>query len=171
MDSVKEGENVITSELADGWYRGAQGAWGHTYIYGTQTQIICQLELTNHAGMTKTVCTDSLWDWSCDGKRLFADLKESEVVDARGMPSYSGKARAVKFNAVLSASDNFPVKRHERFMPVLITTLSGKTVLDLGKNISGSVGFRLSAKNVQKLFLASGPGRYIPVSAGPENTL
>lgn len=99
------------------------------------------------------------------------DLKESEVVDARRKPSYSGKARAVKFNAVLSASDNFPVKRHERFTPVLITTPSGKTVLDFGKNISGSVGFRLSAKNVQKLFLASGPGRYIPVSAGPENTL
>lgn len=153
---VKEGENVITAELADGWYRGAQGAWGHTYIYGTQTKLICQLELTNHAGMTKTVCTNSSWDWSCDGKRLFADLKEGEVVDARRKPSYSGKARAVKFNAVLSASDNFPVKRHERFTPVLITTPSGKTVLDFGQNISGSVGFRLSAKNGQKLFLRMG---------------
>ena len=153
---VQEGGNVLTAELADGWYRGAQGALGHTYVYGTQTKLICQLELTNHAGMITTICSNGSWQWSNDGARLFADLKDGEVVDANKTPSYSGKAREISFCGNLCCSDNFPVTRHEKFVPKLIITPSGKKVLDFGQNHSGFVGFCLQAHKGQKLFMRMG---------------
>ena len=43
---LKAGENVLTVQLADGWYRGSCGAWGLRNQYGTQTKLLAQLELT-----------------------------------------------------------------------------------------------------------------------------
>lgn len=37
---LKNGENEITVELADGWYRGSCGAWGLKNQYGTQTKLL-----------------------------------------------------------------------------------------------------------------------------------
>lgn len=153
---LREGENCLCAELADGWYRGAQGAWGHAYIYGRQTKLLCQLELTDESGRVTTLGTDGAWEWSGDGPRRFADLKEGEYVDARLSPSYSSRAKETDFRAALSCSDNYPVTRHERFTPSLIVTPSGKRVLDFGQNLSGFVGFRLSAAAGQTLFLRMG---------------
>ena len=46
---LENGENVITVELADGWYRGSCGAWGLRNQYGTQTKLYAQLEITDIA--------------------------------------------------------------------------------------------------------------------------
>ena len=43
---VREGENELTVQLADGWYRGSTGAWGIRNQYGTVTKLLAQLELT-----------------------------------------------------------------------------------------------------------------------------
>lgn len=34
-EQLKDGENTISFELADGWYRGSVGAWGMQYYYGS----------------------------------------------------------------------------------------------------------------------------------------
>lgn len=135
---LQSGENDLTVELADGWYRGSSGAKGRTNTYGTQSKLLAQLELTHTDGRMETVCTDESWRWSNDGPIRFADLKDGEVVDARFAPSYSGKARRIKYTANLTASDNVPVMERERFSPVeRITTPSGKTVLKFPQNLSG----------------------------------
>ena len=36
-------ENVLTVQLADGWYRGSTGAWGLRNQYGTETKLLAQL--------------------------------------------------------------------------------------------------------------------------------
>ncbi len=153
---IKAGENVLQIELADGWYRGAQGAWGHTYIYGRRTKLLAQLEMEDVYGNATNVYTDGAFSWSNDGERLFADLKEGEVVDANRVPSFSKRAKTVKFNAVLTASNNYAVKKHEKFVPTLITTPSGKRVLDFGQNLSGFIGFSVRAEKGQKILLRMG---------------
>ncbi len=153
---VSKGENIFDIELADGWYRGALGAWGHTYIYGKQTKVKAQLELTDTAGKAVTICTDESFSWCNDGSRLFADLKEGEVVNASKEPSFSGKARLTDVRAGITASNNYPITKHESFIPKLIVTPSGKKVLDFGQNISGFVGFSLNAKKGQMLRLRMG---------------
>lgn len=153
---LREGENELTVQLADGWYRGSCGAWGLRNQYGTQTKLLARLELTGEDGFVRSVASGPDWDWSNDGPIRFADIQDGEVIDARMAPSYSGRARAAKHSVVPTASDNVPVTEHEPFSPALITTPSGKKVLDFGQNIAGCVRFSLEAKAGQRVFLRFG---------------
>ena len=92
-DLLKAGENTLTVQLTDGWYRGSCGAWGLKNQYGTETKLLAQLEITHIDGSVETLCSDESWDWSSDGPIRFADNKDGEVFDARMAPSYAGKAK------------------------------------------------------------------------------
>ena len=153
---LKEEENVLTVQLADGWYRGSCGAWGLLNQYGIQTKLLAQLEVTMQDGSITTVYSDGTWQWSNDGPIRFADNQDGEVADARLTPSYGGRARVAEHSVIPTASNNVPVTEHETFHPTLITTPSGKTVLDFGQNIAGYVSFSLTAKAGQKLKLRFG---------------
>ena len=145
-DYIKE-NNTIELRLADGWYRGSVAAYGVTNVFGTQTSVLAQLELTHADGSTQRIVTDESWAWSNDGPVRFADLKDGEVYNAAMQPSYSSKTQVVKApkGVALCASDNVPVLEHERFTPTL---LPGK-VLDFGQNIAGSLVFRVKGKKGQ----------------------
>ena len=153
---VREGENELTVQLADGWYRGSTGAWGIRNQYGTVTKLLAQLELTRADGGVQTVCTDRSWDWSDDGPIRFADNKDGEVVDACRTPSYCHKARVTRHPVVPTASDNVPVTEHERLKAKRVITPAGKTVLDFGQNIAGYVAFSLEARAGQTIRLRFG---------------
>lgn len=153
---LRQGENVWTFELADGWYRGSVGAWGTTCFYGTRTGVIGQLELTLPDGKTVTVITDSSFAWSNDGPVRFADNKDGEKIDANRVPSYSGKAAETECGVIPTPSDNVPVRERERFAAKLILTPSGKKVLDFGQNISGYLTFTVHAKKGDKVCLRFG---------------
>ena len=153
---LQEGENELTFQLADGWYRGSCGAWGLKNQYGTETKLLAQLELTMTDGSVQTVATDGSWAWSNDGPIRFADNKDGEIVDASCVPSYNGKAKEAAHNVVPTASNNVPITEHERLSPKIITTPAGKTVLDFGQNIAGYMEFAIQAKQGQRIFLRFG---------------
>ena len=153
---VNHGENLLTVQLADGWYRGSTGAWGIRNQYGTQTKLMAQLELTHEDGRVETIGTGADWDWSNDGPIRFADNKDGEVVDANAVPSYAGKAKITSHKVVPTASHNVPVTEHERLHARCIRTPSGKTVLDFGQNIAGYAAFSLQAKAGQTVKLRFG---------------
>mgnify|MGYP005774707121 CR=1 FL=1 len=143
---IQGGANVLTAELADGWYRGSCGAWGLKNQYGTQTKLLAQLELFDTDGKVTRICTDESWSWSNDGAIRFADNKDGEIVDARKKPSYGGRAKVAKCSVVPSASNNVHITEHESFThPKVIKTSSGKTVLDFGQNIAGYIAFTVNA--------------------------
>lgn len=153
---ICHGENEITVQLADGWYRGSVGAWGLRNQYGTETKLLAQLEIVDDSGKTSIIASDSSWDWSNDGSIREADNKDGEIVDARLAPSFDGKAKVTRHCVVPTASNNVPVTEHERFHARKIVTPSGKTVLDFGQNIAGYVSFTLNAKDGQKIRLRFG---------------
>lgn len=155
-DLLKAGDNVLTVQLADGWYRGSTGAWGLKNQYGTETALLCQLEITGEDGTIETVCSDETWDWSNDGPIRFADNKDGEIVDANRQPGYGAKAKCTSRTVIPSASNNVPVREHERFTPKLIHTPGEKNALDFGQNIAGYVSFRVQAKQGQKITLTHG---------------
>ncbi len=155
-DMLHTGENELTVQLADGWYRGSCGANGIVNQYGTETKLLAQLEVTAEDGSVQTLVTDESWDWSNDGSVRFADNKDGESVEAFRTPLYLGKAKRTKHSVIPTASNNVPVREHEQFKPTLITTPSGKTVLDFGQNIQGYASFRLNARAGQRVFLRFG---------------
>ncbi len=146
------GENTMEILLADGWYRGSTGAWGLRNQYGTETKVIAQLEVDGQA----VLLTDDTWGWSNDGPVRFADNQDGEVYNANDVPTYRGKAKVTKHRVIPAASNNVPVVERERFTPAVITTPSGRTVLDFGQNIAGYVEFALNAKAGQRIFLRFG---------------
>ena len=149
VTELMKDNNTMELRLADGWFRGSLAAYGVTNVFGTQTSMLAQLELTMADGHSETIVTDESWAWSNDGPIRFADLKDGEVYNAAMHPSYSGKAQVVKApkGVKLCASDNVPVAEHERFTPTL---LPGK-VLDFGQNIAGYLAFRVKGKKGQRL--------------------
>lgn len=153
---LQEGENELTFQLADGWYRGSTGAWGLKNQYGTETKLLAQLELTMADGTVQTIATDGSWAWSNDGPIRFADNKDGEVVEAFRVPGYSGKAKETFHPVTPSASNNVSITEHEHLTPKIITTPSGKTVLDFGQNIAGYAEFTVQAKKGQRIFLRFG---------------
>ncbi|MBD5084953.1 MAG: family 78 glycoside hydrolase catalytic domain [Clostridiales bacterium] len=155
-DLLRDGANELTFHLADGWYRGSCGAWGLRNQYGTETKLLAQLELTLADGGLQTIATDGAWAWSNDGPIRFADNQDGEVVEAWRAPSYAGRAKVTEHPVTPTASNNVPITEHERLTPALITTPSGKTVLDFGQNIAGYVEFSLTAKLGQRVFLRLG---------------
>lgn len=155
-DLIKNGENQLTVQLADGWYRGSCGAWGLKNQYGLQTKLLAQLEIIHTDGSVQTVISDRTWDWSNDGPIRLADNKDGEVVDANLHPTYAGKARIARHNVLPTASNNVAVKEREHLSARKIITPSGKVVLDFGQNMAGYIAFRIHAKAGQKIRLLFG---------------
>ena len=154
---LENGENEITVELADGWYRGSCGAWGLKNQYGTQTKLYAQLEITYKSGNRSIIGTNKSWKWSNDGAIRFADNKDGEIVEAWRKPSYNGFAKETKCEVLPVSSNNVPVTEHEKFsVKNVITTPSGAKVLDFGQNIAGYISFAVTAKNGQKIKLRFG---------------
>ena len=154
---LKEGiTNELEIYLADGWYRGSIGCFGATNVFGRQTKLLCQLEVTYFNESQEIIVSDDSFRWSNDGPIRFADLKDGEVYDASKIPSYSGKARIIKEKLVPTASNNVDVCEHEVFTAKLLITPSGKKVLDFGQNIAGFIAFKIKGKKGQKIRLLCG---------------
>ncbi|WP_395243240.1 family 78 glycoside hydrolase catalytic domain [Agromyces sp. MMS24-K17] len=156
LATEEQGANRLEFRLADGWYRGSVGAYGPTNVFGRQTKLLAQLEITYADGRREVVNSDGSFAWSNDGPLRFADLKDGEIVDANLAPTYAGRARVAKPGLVPTASDNVEPREQEVFTPVLITTPSGARVLDFGQNIAGFVGFTVTAERGQQVKLRLG---------------
>lgn len=152
VTNMLSGKNTLELRLADGWYRGSSAAYGVTNVYGTQTSVIAQLEISLEDGTVQTICTDSTWKWSNDGPIRFADLKDGEIYDAARSPTYSGTAKTVKGGVNLVASNNVPVREKERFDAKLLDN----KVLDFGQNIAGYLEFSVKGKPGQRVKLVCG---------------
>lgn len=153
---LQAGENELTVQLADGWYRGSCGAWGLLNQYGTETKLRAQLEICFEDGSREVILSDESFAWSNDGPVRFADNQDGEIVEAFRTPTYSGHARRVKHPVVPTASNNVPVTEHEHFRPVITKAPNGRWLLDFGQNIAGYICFRLNARRGQRIFFRFG---------------
>jgi alpha-L-rhamnosidase len=143
---LKQGDNSLSVQLANGWYRGSTGAWGRICEYGTETKLLAQLEITYTDNSTENIITDKSWSWSNDGPIRFADNKDGEIVESFRMPSYLGQTKITAHTVIPAASNNVAMTEHERLNANLIKTPKGKTVLDFAQNIAGYIEFTLTAK-------------------------
>ena len=152
VTALLSAQNTLELRLGDGWYRGSAAAYGVTNVYGTQTSVLAQLELTYADGRTEIIVTDSSWAWSNDGPICFNDLKDGEVYDACRQPSYSGRAVEVPApKALLLASDNVPVTEHERF-----AAQRDGSILDFGQNLAGYLELTVKGQRGARIRLILG---------------
>jgi alpha-L-rhamnosidase len=149
---LRAGDNAIGAMLGDGWYRGRLGfpGVGGRNLYGERLALLAQLEVTYADGATETIATDGGWR-AATGPVLVSSIYDGETYDARlEIPGWSSPGfddatwkgvRTIERDLrTLVAPPGPPVRRHEVITPVeIITSPSGKTVVDFGQNITGWV--------------------------------
>lgn len=159
---VGNGNNVVGAIVGNGWYRGPL-AWEHNQgIYGKETALLFQLEITFTDGSSEMVVSDDSWKTSL-GPWLSSEIYHGERYDARKekegwlqagyddrnwMPAKISQQPS----AELIATYGPLVTRHETFKPVKIfTTPKGELVADFGQNLVGLLQFRLRGKAGQTI--------------------
>ncbi len=154
---LASGENVVCAVVADGWWRGHVGFEGKRHIYGDRVGLLLQLEIGTDGGTGETITSGHGWRTSA-GPLLEADILHGETYDARlaavGWTTTafddSTWAGATEFEpdvGDLVARQGPPVRRVEE-IPVrrVLTTPSGRTVLDFGQNLVGWVRFTVEGE-------------------------
>jgi alpha-L-rhamnosidase len=146
---LRTGANTIGALLGEGWYTGRLGFHGgRRNIYGEHRALLAQLEIAYADGTTQTVRTDDHWR-TATGPVLRSEIYDGESYDARrerrgwSAPGHEAsdwtRVHELPFpHAELVAPTGPPVRRTQTVAPVaVITTPSGKTVLDFGQNLVG----------------------------------
>ncbi|WP_129336456.1 glycoside hydrolase family 78 protein [Cellulomonas endophytica] len=154
-DLLVPGENALGAWLADGWYRGRLGFHGgHHDLYGSDLGVLAQLEVRHPDGTTTTVGSDGTWT-SGRGPVLASGLYDGERYDARLLPagwsrpgfvdpSWTPVVELPLDPGVLVAPDGPPVRCTEELRPAAVwTSPAGRTLVDLGQNLSGRLRLRL----------------------------
>lgn len=144
-------ENVIAVELAEGWYATRLGfLGGQRFIYGDEMALIAQLEINSEQDKVSVVSDAS---WKCHASALISsEIYDGEIYDAReDQKGWSGLSfdQESSWNAVretefprteLVAPNAPPVRVTQTVKPIkIITTPSGKTIVDFGQNLVGRV--------------------------------
>lgn len=142
--------NVIGVEVAEGWYAGRLGFLGGTrFIYGDQIGLLAQLEIAFDHGEMFTIASDDTWK-SHLGPLIQSGIYDGEIYDAK--EECHGWTDSIKFDdtawdsvktldfpkAELISQSAPPVRVTEELKPVsILTSPSGKTILDFGQVIAG----------------------------------
>ncbi|OMI34289.1 putative rhamnosidase [Streptomyces sparsogenes DSM 40356] len=153
---LREGPNAVGALLGEGWYAGRIGfGGGRRAIWGEETALLAQLEIRYADGSRETVATDRGWR-AATGPLLRSEIYDGEVYDARlerdgwSRPGHDttgwGPVRHTAPPAgALVAPTGPPVRRVRTVAPVeVITTPSGRTVLDFGQNLVGRLRITVS---------------------------
>ncbi len=162
---VKTGANAVGVSLGSGWYRTPLAWSGNRNLYGKETALLFQLDITYSDGSTETVISDENWK-SSTGAVRFSELYDGETYDAHEekigwtTPQYDDKNWAgvmVKDHSkdVLIGTYNELIKKHETFKPVKIfKTPKGEQVIDFGQNVVGWVQVKIKGNAGDKITIS-----------------
>jgi alpha-L-rhamnosidase len=152
---LQPGTNVVGAMVGDGWYRGRLSFnGGRRNIYGDRSALLAQLEITYADGTTDTIGTDTSWRTTA-GPILASDIYDGETYDARReRPGWAAAGyddsdwqdvRLVEHPLETLFAPTGPPVRRTQTMPAveIITTPSGRTVVDFGQNVVGWLRLRV----------------------------
>jgi alpha-L-rhamnosidase len=141
---LRDGENVLRVELADGWWSGYVGfdprrSGAH---YGTFPQLIAELHLGD-----EVIVTDETWQ-TRRGHIRYADLLMGECHDLGHTPKDWRPATVVDDDhSTLTAAVAQPVRATEELPARTVTPTSDGHIVDFGQNVAGRV--RLTARGLR----------------------
>lgn len=159
------GHNVLGARLAGGWYTEEYGfGGGARRFYGDQPALALQLEVEYVDGSRDTLTTGPEWRATEEGPLRSSSIYLGEHYDAtREMPGWDAAGFDDSgWDPVVVIEDGptpeprvGPPVRRTATLPVLsvITTPSGRTVLDFGQNLVGHVRFTVSGERGHRVTL------------------
>ncbi|HWU60079.1 MAG TPA: family 78 glycoside hydrolase catalytic domain [Microbacteriaceae bacterium] len=151
---LNQGPNAIGFALAGGWFTEKFGFGGLAKtFYGDQPAIAGQLLIRYEDGSTQWVLTDDSWRVSTDGPVISSGIYAGESYDrTREQTGWSSagfaasgwaqpRVLAPDEAAIIPEARTSPAVRRIEEVPAreIITTPSGKTVIDFGQNLVGRI--------------------------------
>ncbi|KAI1127047.1 extracellular glycosyl hydrolase family 78 protein [Nemania abortiva] len=155
---LQNGNNSFGIQVGEGWYAGRIGFDTSRNIWGDTLGAFAQIVITHADGSQETIKTDLTWA-SSTGAITTSEIYDGEYYDsANDQPGWAttdftppGNATWIGVKALasplgrLSAPDGPPIRRLEEVeLKEIITTPSGKTVLDFGQNLVGWLRLNVS---------------------------
>jgi alpha-L-rhamnosidase len=158
---LKSGPNVISAQLADGWYAGMLGPvrWSPYFpkrgAYGLDRRLFFQMEIAYPDGKKETIVSDDSWKIFSDGPIRLADNFLGETYDANKEVQGWEKADfddsawenvfvdeeldvnlVPQINQPIKVVETLPAKRVSK-------TKAGHYIIDIGENIAGWCAIQL----------------------------
>lgn len=165
-DHFLAGENVLACVLADGWYRGSVGAFNNCNVFGEKTKFACTLRLEYGDGREEYLYTGADWKATQEGPLGENDLKLMEIYDAtKEMPGWNRPGfddsawhpcQLSDYKGEMVPSLGEKILPHETFVPEILHTPNGETVLDFGQNLAGYVEFSVTGSAGTEVSLTMG---------------
>ena len=141
-DLLPPGEHELAVVLGNGWYRGHLTWDMREGVYGDSLWLLAQLELTGANGATTVIGTDADWAWRPSNVTA-NDLYNGQDTDLR-LPALgaAGDERSVEVLPAPTARLEpatlpLPTVIGEVVPTEVLTTPSGKRIVDLGQNLTG----------------------------------
>lgn len=153
---LKIGFNEVEIEVSDGYFRGSNDSFKNAYSYGKETAIIFQFEIYHDNNVIEKIYSDETVEFSNDGKYIFADLKDGEIIDASKTPSYNANSKVINYKTLLSATNSYPLVKHEKFIPKILRVGKNQYMLDFDQLITGFLGFSFIGNSGDTLFIRLG---------------
>ena len=171
--SLKVGDNVLSSLLGDGWYMGMLGPtkWHKDYpkrgVYGNDRRLIAQLVINYTDGTSQVIATDGTWKINPKGFIISADNFLGEMIDAQNIPQgwknidYNDAAWENAFvdasvDKNLEAQKNEPVRVYKLLPPVKISPFGDKYIVDFGQSLTGWTRFKVKGTKGTKIKIRHG---------------
>ena len=155
---LRQGDNAIGAELAEGWFAGYVGFTGKKHHYGKEPALLAQLEIETDDGRRLALLSDCSWKTTTHGPTRSADLLMGETYDARltiqgwsepGLDESGWESVRVReldwhYQAPLVAGAGPRVRRMETLSTKSVTPREpGVFIFDLGQNFAGWVRLQL----------------------------
>ncbi len=154
---LRSGENEIEVLSGDGWYKGWFGLRKTKENYGDRLACIGELHIWYEDGAKEVLVTDTSWQ-AKKSKVTASSIYLGEIYDATLDTSPCFSVKSIDLDkGKLRPRLNPPIRIQERLTPVeLIHTPAGETVLDMGQNMVGWLGFRCQAPRGTRLYFQFG---------------
>ena len=131
-DLIKEGENVITLNVGEGWYCCGFG-WRRNFWYGKKSAVLAELDLDG----TK-ITTDKTWT-AKESYIRYSSIYDGETQDFK-TPCKTLTACEVEFDKTKIVDQICePVKNIERIKVKKVLDTKGGKILDFGQNLTGVI--------------------------------
>lgn len=153
---LQQGENVFGIAAAGGWWTERYGFVDSAReVYGSEVSVAAMLVMEFESGPSITLTTDDSWLGTHQGPLVSSGLYAGEAYDARrAMPGWASpgfdsagweKATVLPSLPTPVARVTPPVRATAELPPLeVLTTPSGKTLLDFGQNLVGHVRFNVT---------------------------
>ncbi|KAJ4300796.1 hypothetical protein N0V90_002884 [Kalmusia sp. IMI 367209] len=148
---IKRGKNAVGATIGEGWWAGRFAFLKGRENYGDTLGLLGLLVVTAKNGSKQTVKTDLSWNAAADGPIITSNIYDGEAYDSRlekkgwSTPDFNSSGwldvkQLPSLKGNLTSPDGSPIRRIQEVKPKeVLTSKSGKTIIDFGQNLVGWV--------------------------------